>query len=118
MDFDINDVIDGRFELLEELGEGSHGVVFRARDRERGHEVAVKCLHQEMARDRGLRIRMEREARAMSALAGTSAVKVIAFNETPSGTLYLAMELLRGKDLDNHLRELEEAGQRLAVARL
>lgn len=118
MDFDIKDVIDGRFELLEVIGEGSHGVVFRAIDREGGGEVAVKCLHPEMALERGIRARMEREARAMGALTGTSAVRVIAFNETQGGGLYLAMELLRGKNLDEHLRALEGTGQRLAPAQL
>jgi len=115
MTFDIGDVIDDRFELLEELGEGSHGVVFRARDRDAGADVAVKCLHPEMATSRGVRLRMEREARAMGALAGTSAVRIIAFDENPGGVAYLAMELLRGKDLDTHLRELEATSQKLPV---
>src|SRR6185436_17725975 len=97
---------------------GSHGVVFRAIDREAGGEVAVKCLHPEMALERGIRARMEREARAMGALTGTSAVRVIAFNETQGGRLYLAMELLRGKNLDEHLRALEATGKRLAPAQL
>jgi eukaryotic-like serine/threonine-protein kinase len=118
MSFDIGDVIDDRFELLEELGEGNHGVVYRAKDRETGAEVAVKCLHPEMATSRGVRLRMEREARAMGALAGTSAVKVIAFNEGPCGTVYLAMELLHGKDLDTHLREIEAASQQISSTEL
>src|SRR5437762_1804706 len=104
MDVDIKDVIDNRFELLEIIGEGHHGVVFRAMDRERGVEVAVKCLHPEMALERGVRARLEREANAMGALAGTSAVRIIMFNETPDGGIYLAMELLHGKDLDTYLR--------------
>jgi eukaryotic-like serine/threonine-protein kinase len=118
MDFDIKDVIDNRFELLEMIGEGNHGVVFRAMDRESGVEVAVKCLQPEMALERGVRARMEREARAMGALSGTSAVRIIAFNETPDGGLYLTMELLRGKNLDAYLREIEAGGQRLSSAQL
>jgi eukaryotic-like serine/threonine-protein kinase len=118
MDFDINDVIDNRFELLQVIGEGTHGVVFRAMDRDTGVEVAVKCLHPEMALERGIRARMEREARAMGALKGTSAVRVIAFNETPDGGLYLAMELLPGKNLDAYLREIEAGGERLSPSRL
>src|SRR5689334_7626861 len=95
-EFKTNEVLDGRFELREEIGAGSHGVVFRAIDRHTGEDVAIKCLHTDMAEGRALRARLEREGKVMGALAGTSALRVMGCNET-RGTLYLVMELLHGK---------------------
>ncbi|WP_437732208.1 serine/threonine-protein kinase [Sorangium sp. So ce1335] len=118
MAYDIDDVIDGRYKLLEVVGQGGHGRVFRALDNHTGGHVAVKCLHPEFASDTALKARMRREAGAMGALAGTSATQVFAFGEAPDGTLYLVMEFLRGSDLETTLRRLEARGQRLPLGRL
>ncbi|HSN97650.1 MAG TPA: serine/threonine-protein kinase [Candidatus Nanopelagicales bacterium] len=116
--FDVGDLLDERYELLEEIGAGAHGTVFRAVDREGGGEVAVKCLHPELAANPGLKTRLEREARAMSALAGTSAAQVLAFGRTAAGNVYLVMELLHGRDLEATLREIEGEGGLLPVSRM
>ncbi|EYF06884.1 serine/threonine-protein kinase [Chondromyces apiculatus] len=117
--FDIGDVVDDRYELLDEIGAGAHGTVFRARDLRGGDaEVALKCLHPELAANDALKARLTREARSMSALSGTSAAEVLAFGSTPKGTLYLALELLHGHDLEATLTALEARGERLPVDRL
>ncbi|XYH96003.1 serine/threonine-protein kinase [Sorangium sp. So ce1128] len=118
MDHDINDVIDGRYKLLEVVGQGGHGVVYRALDQQTGAHVAVKCLHPEFASDPALKARMRREASAMGALSGTSATQVFAFTEAPDGTLCIVMEFLKGSDLETTLRQLEAQHQRLPLARL
>ncbi|WP_434043094.1 MULTISPECIES: serine/threonine-protein kinase [Sorangium] len=118
MAHDIDDVIDGRYKLLEVVGRGGHGSVFRALDQRTGAHVAVKCLHPEFASDPGLKARMRREAGAMGALAGTSATQVFAFSEAPDGTLYIVMEFLKGSDLETTLRRLEARNQRLPIDRL
>ncbi|WP_437830064.1 serine/threonine-protein kinase [Sorangium sp. So ce1153] len=118
MDHDIDDVIDGRYKLLEVVGQGGHGVVYRALDQETGAHVAVKCLHPEFASDPALKARMRREASAMGALSGTSATQVFAFTEAPDGTLCIVMEFLKGSDLETTLRQLEAQHQRLPLARL
>ncbi|WP_437875644.1 serine/threonine-protein kinase [Sorangium sp. So ce513] len=118
MDHDIDDVIDGRYTLLEVVGEGGHGRVFRALDQRTGAHVAVKCLRPELSSNAALKARMRREASAMSALAGTSATQVLAFSEAPDGTLYIVMEFLRGSDLETTLRRLEAQGQRLPLGQL
>lgn len=116
--FEVDDVVDDRYELLEEIGEGTHGTVFRARDLQSGGEVAIKCLRPEHSADQRLRARLTREANALRALAGTSAAEIHAFGQTPAGTLYIVMECYRGKDLEAYLRELEKGGGALPVARM
>ncbi|WP_437810210.1 serine/threonine-protein kinase [Sorangium sp. So ce1078] len=118
MDHDIDDVIDGRYQLLEVVGQGGHGVVYRALDQQTGTLVAVKYLRSEFSSDPALKARMRREASAMGTLSDTSATKVFAFIEAPDGTLYIVMELLKGSDLETTLRQLEARNQRLPLARL
>ncbi|WP_437525652.1 serine/threonine-protein kinase [Sorangium sp. So ce726] len=115
MDHDIDDVIDGRYKLIEVVGQGGHGVVYRALDQEVGTHVAVKYLRPEFASDPALKARLRREARAMGELAGTSATHVFAFSEAPDGTLYIVMEFLKGSDLETTLRQLEARNQRLPL---
>ncbi|AUX36473.1 MULTISPECIES: serine/threonine-protein kinase [Sorangium] len=118
MDHDIDDVIDGRYRLLEVVGQGGHGVVYRALDQETGTHVAVKYLKPEFSSDPALKARMRREASAMGTLSDTSATQVFAFSEAPDGTLYIVMEFLKGSDLETTLRRLEAQKQRLPLARL
>ncbi|WP_438033031.1 serine/threonine-protein kinase [Sorangium sp. So ce204] len=115
MDHDIDDVIDGRYTLIDVVGQGGHGVVYRALDQETGAHVAVKYLRPEFASDPALKARLRREARAMGELAGTSATHVFAFSEAPDGTLYIVMEFLKGSDLETALRQLEARNQRLPL---
>jgi eukaryotic-like serine/threonine-protein kinase len=110
--------IDDRYDLLSVIGRGGHGVVYKALDRQTGTEVAIKFLHDTMAVDPQYNIRMLREAQAMAALAGTSAIRVHGLRTTRDGALYLIMELLEGADLEEHLYEIESRGERLSVMHL
>jgi serine/threonine-protein kinase len=111
-------VLDDRYELQDVIGRGGHGVVYRAKDRDSGSDVAIKFLHDSIAVDPQYNIRMLREAQVMAALAGTSAIRVYGLNTTPDGALYLVMELLAGRDFDSYLADLEDSGRRLSVYRL
>jgi serine/threonine protein kinase len=89
----------GRFETLELLGEGGMGVVYRARDRASGREVALKLLkttHPENEVDADLRLR--REARVLSALAHPNVVRIEDAG-VYRGRPYIAMELVDGRTL-------------------
>jgi serine/threonine protein kinase len=104
-------VLDDRFELIEWLGDGGMGTVYRARDLTRASDVAVKVLHRcDLDGD----TRFAREVAALAALSDPGIVAYIAHGETPSGDHYLVTELLHGETLAQHLlREgrmpLEEA---------
>ncbi len=111
-------VVADRYELTGILGHGGQGVVYRARDRTAGRDVAIKMLSDSVADDPVYAARLAREQEALVALAGTSAVAVYDLCEAPNGSLCLVMELLEGTDLEKHLGELEEKKERLPLLRL
>jgi serine/threonine protein kinase len=88
----------GRYEILEKIGEGSMGVVYRAQDTALGRVVAVKMLSQELGAEEELHQRFMREAEAVGLLSHPNIVTVYDMGEA-GGQLYMAMELLEGEDL-------------------
>jgi serine/threonine protein kinase len=106
-----------RYERLGILGRGGQGIVYRAFDRWVGRPVAIKVLTS-VARKPQMAERLVREQQALSALKGTAAVEVLDIYRGPSGELCLVMELLLGTDLEGHLTELEDRGEKLALARV
>jgi serine/threonine-protein kinase len=91
--------IDGRFVIRERLGAGGMGVVYRAWQASVGREVAIKVIAPRPGDERAVARRFLREAKLASQLSHPNIVMVIDFGATPEGTLYLAMELLRGRTL-------------------
>jgi serine/threonine protein kinase len=88
----------GPYELLEPLGAGGMGEVWRARDTRLGREVALKVLPKELRLDPDRLRRFEHEARAVSALNHPNIVTIYDVGAGDS-TPYIAMELLEGKTL-------------------
>jgi len=88
----------GRYEILDKLGEGAMGVVYRARDNALGRIVALKMLSAELGAEDELHQRFQREAEAIGRLSHPCIVTVYDLGET-EGQLYMAMELLDGDDL-------------------
>jgi serine/threonine protein kinase len=118
MPYKPGDVISNRYRILDRLGAGAHGVVYRARDLETRGELALKFLGEGKGLDPELSRRMEREAVAMARLRGTSAVYVHGIATAQDGMLYVAMEMLYGKDFEVYLAEAEKIGGRIKAARL
>ena len=88
----------GRLELLELVGKGTFGDVYRARDSQLQREVAVKLLHVNRRRD-GLVDRMLHEARALARVEHPNVV-VVHDAEERDGRAGLCMEFIRGRTLE------------------
>ncbi|MER6922702.1 serine/threonine-protein kinase, partial [Streptomyces spiralis] len=104
-------LIQGRYRLLDPIGRGGMGEVWRARDESLGRQVAVKCLkplgpHHDQSFTRVLRERFRREARVAAALQHRGVTVVHDFGES-DGVLYLVMELLDGRNLSQLLQDNE-----------
>ena len=94
----------GDFVVVERLGEGGFGVVYRAEQRLLGRDAVIKVLH-ERHRERPDTIqRFLREAKLASRLDHPYAAHVYAFGAEPDGLLWIAMERVRGEPLDAWLR--------------
>jgi tRNA A-37 threonylcarbamoyl transferase component Bud32 len=93
----------GKYKVLEKLGQGAMGEVFRAHDPVLGRDVAIKILSEKLLGDDMARQRFQREARSAAQLNHPNIITVHDFGEE-QGMAYMAMELLEGTDL----RELIE----------
>jgi serine/threonine-protein kinase len=114
----VGSVIGQRYEVLDILGRGGQGMVYRARDRWMDREVAIKVLSSKAAREPQTAERLIREQQALIALRGTSAVEVFDIFRSDEGELCLVMELLIGVDLDEYLYTIEQRNERLELARV
>ncbi len=89
----------GHFRLLERIGEGGMGIVFRARDLRLERDVAVKVLNAKMLADPTGRRRFRREALVLSKLNHPNVELVYEFPED-AGIDYIVMEYVPGTSLD------------------
>src|SRR5688500_15136742 len=94
----LGKVVDGRYRVLEVVGRGGMGVVYRVEHLRMGKIAAMKVLHRDLAQDADVIARFEREAAAVSKLHHPHTVQVFDFG-TANGALYLIMEYVRGLDL-------------------
>lgn len=94
----------GKFELLEELGAGSFGQVYRARDTELDRTVAIKVLRAGRLAGRDDLERFVREARSTAQLKHPGLVAIYDTGQTEDGTFYLVEEFVPGVTLANRLR--------------
>ncbi len=93
-------VVADRYRLVELLGEGGMGRVYKAEHIRMGKTLALKLLREDFAREPAAAERFLAEARAVSRLSHPHTLAVFDFGEVgPQGGLYLAMEYVPGEDL-------------------
>ncbi|MEO7794447.1 MAG: protein kinase [Thermoanaerobaculia bacterium] len=99
----LGGLLDRRYRILERVGEGGAGVVYRALHEEMDRPVAIKVLHPELFPSPVAFARFRREARAAGALVHPHAVTVFDFGRTEEGEPYLAMEFCEGGALSDRI---------------
>ncbi|MBT8495687.1 MAG: serine/threonine protein kinase [Deltaproteobacteria bacterium] len=95
----IGKVIDGRYEVIERVGEGGMGVVYKARQVSIDRLIAIKMLNKQMASDPNWVERFYNEARACSRLQHPNTIRMFDFGQTREGALFMTMEFLDGHSL-------------------
>ena len=95
----LNKVIADRYLLLERIGKGAAGSIYRAEHTALKRKMAVKILHPQLSRDEAAVERFRREATTVGQIDNDHILQVSDFGQT-DGRLFFAMELLEGETLD------------------
>jgi serine/threonine protein kinase/Flp pilus assembly protein TadD len=95
----------GHYRIVEKIGAGGMGVVYRAHDERLDRNVAIKVLAEEVANDLDRLRRFEREAKAVAALSHPNILEIFDFDAEGEVT-YAVNELLKGETLCEHLQKL------------
>jgi serine/threonine-protein kinase len=93
----------GQYRIVEHLGAGGMGTVYKATDTKLGRTVAIKLLRPEMLEGTGAAARFEREARALASLNHPRIAAIYGFEEH-DGVRFLALEYVPGPTLAERLR--------------
>jgi eukaryotic-like serine/threonine-protein kinase len=94
----------GQYVLLEEIGRGANGMVYRARHALLRRPVAIKLLSPELTNE-DTTVRFEHEVQITSQLTHPNTVAIYDYGRTPEGLFYYAMEYLTGINLDQLVRQ-------------
>ena len=100
----MSESVFGRYRLLELLGQGGMGQVYRAHDTVTDRVVALKVLAPQASNDAEYQRRFEREARTAAGLTDPHVVPIHGFGEI-DGRLYVDMRLIEGRNLASVLSE-------------
>jgi serine/threonine-protein kinase len=96
-------IVAGRYRIIERLGRGGMGVVYKVEHVEIGKLLALKLLAGELSREREVVRRFKREALLASRLSHPNTVQVFDFG-VADGLTYLVMELINGQDLSRIIK--------------
>ncbi|MGO9255984.1 MAG: serine/threonine-protein kinase [Bryobacteraceae bacterium] len=102
----------GHYDILDKIGEGGMGQVWRARDARLNRSVAIKILSADVAGDPARRQRFEQEARALGALNHPNIVSVYDVGQS-DGRAYIVSELVEGESLRSAMERGPITGRRL-----
>jgi serine/threonine-protein kinase len=110
----IGHVVAGRYRILNVLGSGGMGVVYKVEHTQIGKLMAMKVLAGKLARNEMMRKRFAREAQAASKLSHPNTVQIFDFGESDQ-LAYLVMEYLPGRDLASLIADGQLGFSRVAA---
>jgi|GEM_PF-3345696 len=99
----VGETIADRYEIEEQIAVGGMGIVYKARQKMVGRDVAIKILPRELAADSDTERRFFNEARAISQLRHPNIVTLFDFGRTKKRDLFIVMEYVKGEPLSAHL---------------
>ena len=97
-------ILGGRYEILQALGEGGMGAVYKARDRELDRLVALKVIRPDLARNPAIIQRFKQELILARQVTHRNVVRIFDLGEA-DGIKFITMEFIEGKDLRSLLLE-------------
>jgi eukaryotic-like serine/threonine-protein kinase len=101
----VGRIVGNRYRIVERIGVGSLGMVYRAEQVGLGRKIAIKLLSPEGKRDRTTVERFRQEGAVLSRLRSAHTVTTYEVGTEPDGAFYIAMELSPGRSLGQVLRE-------------
>jgi serine/threonine protein kinase/Tfp pilus assembly protein PilF len=108
----------GRYEIIEELGRGGMGRVYRVEDKKLEQEVALKLIKPEIAKDKKTIERFRNELKTARMIAHKNVCRMFDLGES-GGLNYITMEYIRGENLKSLVRKMGQlsAGQAITIAK-
>ena len=94
-----------RYEIIEELGKGGMGTVYRVEDTKVGQEIALKLIKPEVASDRSTIDRFRNELKTTRMISHRNVCRMFDLSET-DGTHFITMEYVPGEDLKSLIRRV------------
>jgi serine/threonine protein kinase/Tfp pilus assembly protein PilF len=110
----IGDVLGGRYEILQLLGEGGMGAVYKAADRELDRFVALKVIRPELASNPSILARFKQELLLAHQVTHRNVIRIYDLGEA-EGVKFITMEFIEGKDLRCLIREKKKFAPEEAV---
>ena len=110
----IGDLLGERYEILQLLGEGGMGAVYKAADRELNRSVALKVIRPELASNPSILARFKQELLLAHQVTHRNVIRIYDLGES-SGVRFITMEFVEGKDLRALIREKKKFAPEEAV---
>ena len=104
MSIQIGSIVS-HYRILEQLGEGGMGIVYKAEDLKLKRLAAIKFLPPHLTRDQEARMRFSQEAEAASALDHSNICTIYEVDQTDDGQIYMAMTYYAGEMLDQKVKK-------------
>jgi eukaryotic-like serine/threonine-protein kinase len=96
-------ILGGKYKIIRKIGSGGIGVVYSAEHVTLGSTVAIKVLRGAAARDAAEIARLRREAQVQVRIEHPNVIRTLDLDQMPDGSIYVVMELLRGRSLADKL---------------